>query len=89
MSTWAERISAVAACASVLAAIAACVIGWLSYRLAKRVQDQAEQQQRDFSDLLEALVISNLLSGPSSTGNFGNVIQAFKQKYRGTREIFK
>lgn len=64
-------------------------IGWLSYSLAKQVQAQADQQAKDFSDLLEAIVISNLLSGPSSTGNYGNVLQAFKQKYKGTREIFR
>ena len=82
MNTWAEWITVAATCAMFW-------IGWLSYKLAKRVQDQAEQQQKDFIDLFEAIVISNLLSGPSSTGNFGNVMQAFKQKYKGKREIFK
>lgn len=81
MSTVAEWVSAGAACAMLW-------IGWLGYRLAKQVQDQAEKQQKDFTDLLEALVISNLLSGPSSTGNYGTVMQAFKQHYKG-REIFK
>lgn len=70
------------------ATIAMFWIGWLSYKLAKRVQDQAEQQQKDFSDLMEAIVISNLLSGPSSTGAFDQAIKAFKEKYKGDRNIF-
>ncbi len=82
MKNWVDYITAAATCAMFW-------IGWLSYKLAKQVQDQAEQQQKDFSDLLEAIVISNLLSGPSSTGNFGNVMQAFKQHYKGKRQILK
>lgn len=82
MGTLANWVTAVAA-------VAMLWIGWLNYKLAKRVQDQSEQQQKDFSDLMEAIVISSLLSGPSSTGAFDQAIKAFKEKYQGQRQIFK
>ncbi len=74
------------------ATIAMFWIGWLGYKLAKQVQDQAEQQQKDFGDLLEAIVISNLLSGSATSGvhpgAWKDIIRRFKEKYKGDRNIF-
>jgi len=64
-------------------------VGWNNYKLYKQSQEQAKQHKKDFEDLLEAIVISNIISGPSSTGGLEAAIVAFKTKYKGERQIFK
>lgn len=86
MSAWADWVMAVAT-------IAMSITGWLSYDLAKRVQDKSEKQQKYFSDLLEAIVISNLLAGSEDTGDDSkrreSGIEKFKKLYKGETPIFK
>ncbi|MBI4677161.1 MAG: hypothetical protein HY748_06225 [Elusimicrobia bacterium] len=82
MGTLADWVMAVAA-------VAMWWVGWRSYKLSQQVQIQADQQQKDFNDLFEAIVISNILSGPSNIGAFDQAIKAFKEKYKGQRQIFK
>ena len=64
-------------------------VGWRNYELYKQAQKKAEQQQKDFEDLLEAIVISTLISGPSSYGALPTAIKAFESNYLGNRKIFK
>ncbi|MFH1029197.1 MAG: hypothetical protein V1791_14440 [Pseudomonadota bacterium] len=82
MGTLADWVMAVAA-------VGMLWVGWCSYKLSKQIQSQADHQQKDFNELLEAIVISNILSGPSNIGAFDEAIKAFKQKYKGQRQIFK
>jgi len=88
-----NRVSAWTNLVVAAATIAMFVIGLLSYKLAKRVQDQSEQQQKDFSDLLEAIVISNLLAGSEDTGFASRVgpsgVDKFKKMYKGQKIIFR
>ena len=72
-----------------LASVAMAFVGYWSYRLSKQAIERGDRQQRDFEDLLEALVIATMISGPSSYGAFNDAIKAFKAKYKGSREIFK
>jgi len=82
-----------------LSAIATCVIAIYSacsFNLSKELKkanemktacDQEFRQQA--SDLYQAIVISTLLSGPSSSGRFVDVKDVFKAQYRGKTPIFK
>lgn len=72
-----------------IASVVMVGVGWINYKLYKQSQEQAKQQKKDFEDLLEAIVISTIISGPSSTGGLETAIKAFKSKYKGERYIFK
>lgn len=82
-----------------LTAVATCVIAfysWRSFKLSEEIKrsnelkttsDQEFRQQ--VSDLYQAIVISTLISGPSSYGAFGPAKDVFKSQYRGKTPIFK
>lgn len=67
-------------------------IGWINYKLYRQSQEQAKQQRKDFEDLLEAIVISTVISGGgnvSSTTDMSHAIKAFTKNYKGERKIFQ
>lgn len=53
------------------------------------LQKKQEDQEQKFHDLLEALVIATIISGPSSTGGFDNAKAKFIEEYKGKEKIFK
>jgi len=74
-----------------LLALATIGIFWftrLTYNLYRDMQKKQQEQEEKFNDLLEALVIATILSGPSSTGAFGNAKTTFLQEYKGNTKIF-
>ncbi|MEK6563491.1 MAG: hypothetical protein AABZ65_00475 [Candidatus Omnitrophota bacterium] len=83
---------------SVITAIATTVIAlfsWRSFCLSGEIKKATENQckkEEDFKsqtkDLYQAIVISNILSGPSSYGALTQAIDAFKSQYKGTFKIF-
>jgi len=83
---------------SFITAIATTVIAlfsWRSFCLSKEIKKIAENQhtkEEEFKsqtkDLYQAIVISNILSGPSSYGALNQAIDAFKSQYTGTFKIF-
>lgn len=89
MSIWPAWIVALYSAGMFLASIGMFWVGWRNYKLYEQERDQAKQQQKDFEDLLEAIVISTLISGPSSTGDLDKAKNAFKENYKGQRQIFK
>lgn len=85
----ADWITAISSALMFVTSVGMYWVGWRNYKLYEQAQQQADQQQKNFEDLLEAMVISTLISGPSSTGGFEGAIVAFKSKYLGNRKIFK
>ncbi len=82
----------------VMAIATACLalFAYQSNRLAKeikRTNDLRVAEDKEFrqqvSDLYQAIVISTLISGPSSYGAFGQAKDVFKSQYRGKTPIFK
>ena len=60
---------------------------YATIRLTKRISNEEQRHQQQFSDLLQALVVSNMTTmagGFVSTG-----IAEFKKYYRGTTPVFK
>jgi len=74
----------------VITAAATLAMAFTSYatiRLTKRISNEEQRHQQQFSDLLQALVVSNMTTmagGFVSTG-----IAEFKKYYRGTTPVFK
>ena len=83
---------------SIVTAVATTMIAiftWCSYCLSQQIKKVTEDQiKRDeefksqIKDLYQAIVISNLLSGPSSFGDLPKAINAFKSQYKGKFRIF-
>ena len=78
-----------------LATTAIAIFSWNSYCLSKQIKKATEDQiKRDeefksqIKDLYQAIVISNVLSGPSSYGALTQAIDAFKSQYKGKFKIF-
>ncbi len=79
-----------------MATVSLAFFAYQSNRLAKeikRTNDLREAEDREFrqqvSDLYQAIVVSTLISGPSSYGTFGQAKDVFKSQYRGKTSIFK
>lgn len=85
-ATW---ITAIASVVMALTSAAMAWVAWESHRLHEQAKAESAQRQKDFDDLLEALVIATLISGPSSYGGFNDAIRAFRERYKGQRQIFK
>jgi archaellum component FlaG (FlaF/FlaG flagellin family) len=66
-----------------------CFFTKQTYKLSKNLQQKQDEQDQKFRDLLEALIIATILSGPTATGGFNDAKQKFLQQYRGTTKIFK
>jgi len=62
---------------------------WLNYRIYETLQKKDEDYKKQTSDLYQAIVISTLLSGPSSYGQYGQTKDVFKKEYRGETKIFQ
>jgi|GEM_PF-6897603 len=58
-----------------------------TYKLSQNLQQKQDEQDQKFRDLLEALVIATILSGPTATGGFNDAVKMFHQKYRGKTKI--
>ena len=78
-----------------LATTAIAIFSWCSYCLSKEIKKSMEDQSKreeefksQVKDLYQAIVISNLLSGPSSFGDLPKAINAFKSQYKGKFRIF-
>jgi hypothetical protein len=79
-----------------LATVALATFAWQSNKLSKeikRANDLKEAEDKGFkqqvSDLYQAIVISTLISGPSSYGAFGSAKDLFKSQYGGKTPVFK
>ena len=84
---------------SALATVVIAIVTWQNYRLIKIInkkeeeyklalREKDEEYRSHIKDLYQAIVISNLLSGPSSYGSLGQAIDAFKSQYKGKVKIF-
>ena len=84
---------------SIVTALATTVItifSWRSYCLSEEIKKSTEDQgkrEEEFKsqvkDLYQAIVISNVFSGPSCCGELTQAIDAFKsQYYKGKFKIF-
>ena len=83
---------------SIITAIATTVVAifsWRSYCLSRDLKKSSEDQNKredefkgHIKDLYQAIVISNILSGPSSFGALTQAIDAFKSQYKGKFKIF-
>jgi len=74
---------------SSVAAVGIFVVSFLNYKIYISAKENKESQENKFNDLLEALIISTILSGPSSTGQFNNAKAKFLEEYIGDTVIFK
>ena len=88
--------------ANIVMMLATMVIAYYAYanhclskemnRSAKQRQDEiresTEQHQQEIKDLYQAIVVSTLISGPSSTGRLERAIKAFEKHYKGKTKIF-
>ena len=72
-----------------LATVGIFLFTWLNYRMYVRMKEGNEEQQRRFNDLLEAIVIATILSGPSSWGQFTEAKTKFLREYKGHTQVFK
>lgn len=79
-----------------IATVFLAIFAYQSNKLAqeiKRTNDLKDAGDAEFkqqlSDLYQAIVISTLLSGPSSYGSLKQAIGAFKTQYGGKTQIFK
>jgi hypothetical protein len=80
---------------SMVATAVIAFYAWRSYELSQQIKNtndlkiKGDQEFREqLSDLYQAITISTLLSGPSSTGAFDRAISAFKSQYKGKTPIF-
>jgi len=74
----------VAAIATIVIAVVACQ----NLCLIKKNNQKEEEHKAQIKDLYQAIVISNLLSGPSSFGFLKQSIDAFNAHYKGKVKIF-
>ena len=94
-----EQATIVMAIATVLMTVATvflAIFAFQSNKLSKEIKRMSDlrevedaQYKQQISDLYQAIVISTLLSGPSSYGAFGQARDAFNSLYKGGTSIFK
>lgn len=65
------------------------IFTWLNYRMYREIEARNDQQQQHFEDLLQAVVIATLLSGPSSYGAYADCKKTFQKEYKGTTPVFR
>lgn len=72
---------------SAIATVAMAVTSYATLRLTRKISDEGQKYQQQFTDLLQAVVISSMTQmagGFVSTG-----IAQFKQHYKGKTIIFE
>jgi len=77
---------------TLISAIATAFIAyftWQNYKMYKILREKDEEYKRQTRDLYQAIVISTLLSGPSSYGAYRECKETFKKEYAGGTKIFK
>lgn len=77
---------------TLISAIATVVIAYFTYqnyKMYKILQNKDKQYKKQTRDLYQAIVISTLLSGPSSHGGYRECKEVFKKEYAGETKIFK
>lgn len=78
----------IASSVSALATVVIAIYAHKSHRLCQQLKSGEDKFRQQTSDLYQAIVISNLLSGPSSTGAFEGAKNVFNSAYKGTTPIF-
>lgn len=78
-----------------MATTAIALFSWRSFCLSEEIKkvteshlEKEEKFKNQTKDLYQAIVISNILSGPSSYGALSQAIDVFKSQYKGTFKIF-
>ena len=86
-----NTVIVVSTAVSAFATIGIFLVAWLNIRMYKTLQEKHGEEQERFQDLLEAMVIATLLTGPGHrTGNyFENGKRYFRNSYKGKTLIFK
>jgi len=81
----------ISTCVASVATLGILIFTRLTYKLYRSMQQKQEEQEHRFNDLLEAIVIATLLTGPGhNTSNyFENGKRYFMQAYKGKTNIFK
>jgi hypothetical protein len=74
---------------SAVATVVICFVTCLNYRMYQKIQAKHDEEQQRFGDLMEAMVIATLLSGPSGYGDYSNCKKNFSGEYKGETKIFK
>ena len=77
---------------SAITALSTLVIAYFTcqnHKMYKLLRKKDEEYKKQTKDLYHAIVISTLLSGPSSTGGFEKCKETFKKEYRGETKIFR
>lgn len=82
-----ETVSIIATTVSSVATVVIAVYAVVTHRLTKAIHDAAGRSQEQFSDLLQAIVVSNMTAG--SGGAVSIAIKNFNNHYKGKTEIFK
>ena len=82
MNTWWIGISS-------LATVAIAVLAFCNYHLASKIQKTEKDFRQQTSDLYQAIVISNMLSGPvlAHSEEMNSKIRRFKEIYKGKTPI--
>lgn len=84
---------------SAIATVVIAIVTWQNFLLIKKINkrdadyrkhlaNKDDEYKSNIKDLYQAIVISNLLSGPSSYGALNQAIDAFKSQYKGKVQIF-
>ena len=90
-----DNIIIVSNIVTAVATMAIAIFTWCSYCISQQIKRATEDQSKreeefknQIKDLYQAIVISNVLSGPSSYGALTQAIDAFKSQYKGKFKIF-
>jgi|WetSurMetagenome_2_1015567.scaffolds.fasta_scaffold395432_2 hypothetical protein len=78
---------------TIMAAIATAIISfyaWKAHQLTVAIKQKDAAHQQEIKDLFQAIVISNILSGPHEVGSslLESRITQFNQWYNGNIQIF-
>lgn len=79
----------VSTCISAIATTVIAYFTYQNYKMYKVLQNKDEEYKKQTRDLYQAIVISTLLSGPSSYGAYRECKEVFKKEYVGETPIFK
>ena len=74
---------------SAVATVAIAFLAFFNYRLVSKIQTTEKDFRQQISDLYQAIVISNMLSGPVqvNSAEMDGKIRRFKEIYKGKTHI--
>lgn len=84
-----EKIVGLFVMISAIATVAIAYFTYQNYNMYKIIQNRDEGYKKQTRELYQAIVISTLLSGPSSYGSYSQCKDIFKKEYRGETTIFR